>query len=419
VADALLPERALVGRRAQAAVLLGEVNLPYDQQLQFFGGPDGDKLTMQFDFIAMQRLYLSLARCDAGPLVSALTERPATSPDSHWATFVRNHDELTLDKLSDDERAEVFAAFGPEERMQVYGRGLIRRLPPMLAGDPRRIRSALTCRSRHHTDGERPPRTQLPQGSRRGTAGRCAALRRTPDLASRSEVIGMSEERDVTTTGWVDRGPEGRTGATAVPDPRAEVQTPPAAGPGSATPPAGGQQKTMQPVSAEVPQPPQSAPQPAPQPVPPPTPEREDAGGPAAAAPAGGHATAPVSGRPRPRLPGRDPRIRMGPWAPVAGAVLGLLLGVVVVVLLAPAVRTFAERLSLVFVVLGLSLLGAGGTLLADEVRLLRRGARAVEARAESVGVIVGLLNGLTPARLLIMASAFCLLLSAYVPTRG
>ena len=49
--------------------------------------------------------------------------------------FVRNHDELTLDKLSDAEREEVFAAFGPEKNMQVYGRGLRRRLPPMLDGD--------------------------------------------------------------------------------------------------------------------------------------------------------------------------------------------------------------------------------------------------------------------------------------------
>jgi glycosidase len=53
---------------------------------------------------------------------------------------VRNHDELTLDKLTDDERQEVFAAFGPEPEMQVYGRGLVRRLPPMLDGDPRRVR---------------------------------------------------------------------------------------------------------------------------------------------------------------------------------------------------------------------------------------------------------------------------------------
>ncbi|MGY5882577.1 hypothetical protein [Modestobacter lacusdianchii] len=110
-----------------------------------------------------------------------------------------------------------------------------------------------------------------------------------------------------------------------------------------------------------------------------------------------------------------DPLIRMGPWAPVAGAALGLLLGVVVVLFLAPAVDTFDQRLSLVFVVLGLSLLGAGGTLLADEVRLLRRGAQAAEVRASNVGVIAGLLNGLTPARLLITASAFVLLLSAYV----
>ena len=132
--------RALVGRRSGNGILLGEVNLPHEGQLEFFGGPDGDELTMQFDFIGMQATYLSLARADAGPLADALTSRPPLSPDSQWATFVRNHDELTLDKLSDYERAEVFAAFGPEETMQVYGRGLRRRLPPMLDGDPRRIR---------------------------------------------------------------------------------------------------------------------------------------------------------------------------------------------------------------------------------------------------------------------------------------
>jgi trehalose synthase len=138
--DYLRALRALVGRRSGSGILLGEVNLPYEQQLEFFGGADGDELTMQFDFIGMQALYLAMARADATPLVTALTGRPQLHPDSQWATFVRNHDELTLDKLTDEERAEVFAAFGPEERMQVYGRGLRRRLPPMLDGDPRRVR---------------------------------------------------------------------------------------------------------------------------------------------------------------------------------------------------------------------------------------------------------------------------------------
>jgi trehalose synthase len=132
--------RSLLGRRTGSGILIGEVNLPHAEQREFFGGDDGDELTMLFDFVAMQAMYLSLARADAGPLVQALTARPFVDPDSQWATFVRNHDELTLDQLTDDERAEVFAAFGPEERMQIYGRGLRRRLPPMLDGDPRRVR---------------------------------------------------------------------------------------------------------------------------------------------------------------------------------------------------------------------------------------------------------------------------------------
>ncbi|SSC21509.1 trehalose synthase, partial [Klenkia terrae] len=132
--------RAFLDRRTNGGILLGEVNLPFEQQLEFYGGADGDELTMQVDFIGMQATYLSLARGDAGPLATALQGRPATAPDSQWATFVRNHDELTLDKLTEPERQEVFAAFGPESEMQIYDRGLIRRLPPMLGGDPRRVR---------------------------------------------------------------------------------------------------------------------------------------------------------------------------------------------------------------------------------------------------------------------------------------
>ncbi len=132
--------RAFLGRRSGDAILLGEVNLSHEQSRQFFGDEDGDELTMLFDFPTMQAMYLSLARADAGPLRSALTGRPESPSDSQWAVFARNHDELTLDKLSGAERKEVFAAFGPEEDMQVYGRGLRRRLPSMLGGDQARLR---------------------------------------------------------------------------------------------------------------------------------------------------------------------------------------------------------------------------------------------------------------------------------------
>ena len=134
--------RSFLGRRTGDGILLGEVNLPHEDQRTFFGGEDGDELTMMFDFIGMQNLYLSLARQDARPLAEALQERPEISPDCQWASFLRNHDELTLDKLTDEERQEVFAAFGPDPEMQLYGRGLRRRLPPMLQGDPRRIKMA-------------------------------------------------------------------------------------------------------------------------------------------------------------------------------------------------------------------------------------------------------------------------------------
>jgi len=132
--------RRFLQRRSSEAVLLGEVNLPYREQLDYFGAKEGYELTLQFDFIGMQALYLSLARSEPGPLAKALRQRPAIPPEAQWANFVRNHDELTLDKLTDAEREEVFAAFAPDERQRVFGRGITRRLPPMVNGDPRRIR---------------------------------------------------------------------------------------------------------------------------------------------------------------------------------------------------------------------------------------------------------------------------------------
>lgn len=129
----------------------------------------------------------------------------------------------------------------------------------------------------------------------------------------------------------------------------------------------------------------------------------------------GVHVTKPVTVRPKVRGPRRGPLTRMGPWAPVAGAALGLLAGLLVVLLLVGAAADFADRLALVLAVVGLGMLGAAGTLLADEVRMIRQGAREAAVRPAWVEATAPLLRGLTPARLLLAISAFVLFLAAYV----
>jgi trehalose synthase len=134
--------RSFISRRRGDGMLLGEVNLEPEQLIDFFGGDDADEVQLLFNFPLMQAIWLSLARQDAEPIARALNETIAMSEDCQYANFVRNHDELTLDKLSEEERQEVFEAFGPDADMQLFGRGLRRRLPSMLDGDQQRIRMA-------------------------------------------------------------------------------------------------------------------------------------------------------------------------------------------------------------------------------------------------------------------------------------
>jgi trehalose synthase len=134
--------RSFISRRRGDGVLLGEVNLEPPQLIDFFGGEDADEVQLLFNFPLMESIWLALARGDATPVADALRETIRVSEDCQYANFLRNHDELTLDKLSDDERREVFDAFGPDEDMQLFGRGLRRRLPTMLDGDAQRIRMA-------------------------------------------------------------------------------------------------------------------------------------------------------------------------------------------------------------------------------------------------------------------------------------
>ena len=105
--------RAFGGRRRGDSMLLGEVNSELKDLAKYFGDEDGDELTMQFAFLLNQSLWLSLARGEAEPLENVIRSLPVVPPENAWAVFLRNHDELTLDKLTAAQRQEVFAAFGP------------------------------------------------------------------------------------------------------------------------------------------------------------------------------------------------------------------------------------------------------------------------------------------------------------------
>ncbi|MBK8908063.1 MAG: alpha-amylase family protein [Rhodospirillales bacterium] len=122
------------------AILLAEANVGVEKIDDYFG--DGRRMHMMFNFIVNQALFLALARERSEPLRRALESLPPMHEKSQWAQFLRGHDELDLGRLADDERQEVFQAFGPEPGMQIYHRGIRRRLAPMLDGDRARIEMA-------------------------------------------------------------------------------------------------------------------------------------------------------------------------------------------------------------------------------------------------------------------------------------
>jgi maltose alpha-D-glucosyltransferase / alpha-amylase len=133
--------RAFLQWRTGDAVMLGEANVPPDQAPRYFADDDG--LHMMFNFWVNQRLFAALATGDARPLAQALRDTRRIPEQAQWAAFLRNHDELDIGNLPDEEKALVFERFAPEEDMRLYGRGIRRRLAPML-GDRRRIELAMS-----------------------------------------------------------------------------------------------------------------------------------------------------------------------------------------------------------------------------------------------------------------------------------
>lgn len=117
--------------RSGDAVLLGEANVLPEESKDFFGEA-GDGIHLMFNFFVNQYTFYALATGEIAPLIDALERTRNDLPTNQWAYFLRNHDELDLGRLTDEERQKVFERFGPDKNMQLYDRGIRRRVAPML-----------------------------------------------------------------------------------------------------------------------------------------------------------------------------------------------------------------------------------------------------------------------------------------------
>jgi maltose alpha-D-glucosyltransferase/alpha-amylase len=127
--------RAYTSERRPEAALLGEADVVPTELGAFFG--NHDELHLLYNFVLTNYLFLALATERAEPISRALRLLPPVPETGHFVNFLRNLDELDLERLSDSERDLVFRAFAPEPDMRIFGRGIRRRLAPMLATRPR------------------------------------------------------------------------------------------------------------------------------------------------------------------------------------------------------------------------------------------------------------------------------------------
>lgn len=131
--------RAFVDAHAPGTMLLSEANQWPEDVRPYFG--EDDEMHMNFHFPLMPRIFMALARADRTPVEEIIAHTPDLPPGCQWATFLRCHDELTLEMVTPDERAFMWNYYAPEPRMRL-NLGIRRRLAPLLGNDLARIQVA-------------------------------------------------------------------------------------------------------------------------------------------------------------------------------------------------------------------------------------------------------------------------------------
>ncbi|MBC8022832.1 MAG: maltose alpha-D-glucosyltransferase [Burkholderiales bacterium] len=128
--------RAHLDAKYPGKLLLAEANMWPEDVRQYFG--EGDECQMAYHFPMMPRLYMSIAMEDRYPLVEIMSQTPPIPANCQWAIFLRNHDELTLEMVTDRERDYMYRIFANEPRMRVNV-GIRRRLAPLMEGSRPKI----------------------------------------------------------------------------------------------------------------------------------------------------------------------------------------------------------------------------------------------------------------------------------------
>jgi len=134
--DILKNLRRRVDERYPGRILLAEANQWPEDVCPYFG--DGDEFHMGFHFPVMPRLYLALKKGDATPVYEIMRRTPPIPDSCQWCIFLRNHDELTLEMVTEEERQYMWAQYAPELRMRL-NLGIRRRIAPLLDNDRRKL----------------------------------------------------------------------------------------------------------------------------------------------------------------------------------------------------------------------------------------------------------------------------------------
>ena len=134
--DILKDLRRRIDVRYPGCVLLAEANQWPEDVREYFG--DGDEFQMGFHFPVMPRLYMALKKGDASPIYEIMRRTPPIPDSCQWCVFLRNHDELTLEMVTEEERQYMWEQYAPEPRMRL-NLGIRRRLAPLLDNDRRKL----------------------------------------------------------------------------------------------------------------------------------------------------------------------------------------------------------------------------------------------------------------------------------------